>query len=296
MSAAGPWVIERSSTDYPVCLTDLDRPEQPLLYGAGRRDAIAGLARDPVVTIVGARQASGYGLRVAERLGRDLAVAGVTVVSGMARGIDAAAHRGALLGGGATIAVLAGGPDKVYPPMNRALYREILGVGAVISEHPPGTEARKHQFPARNRIMAALSRLTVVVEAADPSGSLITTDFARDLGRSVAAVPGRVTSKVARGTNGLLKDGAVPITSTEDVLDELFGVDVRRLPDKVRPAPTPEDPVLRAVLDAAEQSSSIDAIAATTGTSAAQVRAALGRLEVDGHLVRRALGGWERRA
>ena len=109
-------------------------------------------------------------------------------------------------------------------------------------------------------------------------------------------MPGRVTSRYAHGTNALLRDGAVPITGTEDVLDELFGVDVRRLPDKVRRAPTPEDPVLRAVLDAAEQSSSIDAIAATTGTSAAQVRAALGRLEVDGHLVRRALGGWERRA
>ena len=165
-----------------------------------------------------------------------------------------------------------------------------------MSELPPGTEPFRWSFPARNRIMAGVARMTLVVEAADPSGSLITADFAKDLGRCVAAVPGRVTSSVAQGTNSLLKEGAAAITGTDDVLDELFGVGVRHAP-KVRAAcAAPDDPVLRAVLDAAERCTSVEAIARTTGRSAAQTRAALGRLEADGYLVRRDLGGWERAA
>ena len=170
------------------------------------------------------------------------------VVSGLALGIDATAHRGCLDGGGAAFAVLACGPDVAYPRRHRRLHERIRENGLVLSELPPGTPPFRWSFPARNRIMAALSRLTVVVEAADPSGSLITADFARDLGRSVAAVPGRVTSKVARGTNGLLKDGAVPITSTEDVLDELFGVGARHPPAPSHSVREPEDPGLRHVL------------------------------------------------
>ena len=192
--------------------------------------------------------------------------------------------------------MLACGPDVAYPRRHRSLHERVRAAGIVLSELPPGTAPFLWAFPARNRIMAGLARMTVVVEAAQPSGSLITSDFARDLGRSVAAVPGRVTSRFAHGTNALLRDGAVPITGTEDVLDELFGVDVRRPPDDARPSQLPDDPVLREVLDAAEQSDSIDAIAERTGRGAAEIRAALGRLEVDGHVVRRALGGWERRA
>jgi DNA processing protein len=143
--------------------------------------------------------------------------------------------------------------------------------------------------------MAALARMTLVVEAADPSGSLITADFARDLGRSVAAVPGRVTSRFARGTNGLLKDGAVPITGTEDVLDELFGAGSRSSPGRVGgEAAEPADPVLARVLDAAEGSSSITTIAQAVELSTAEVRAAIARLEADGYLVRCGLEGWER--
>jgi DNA processing protein len=143
--------------------------------------------------------------------------------------------------------------------------------------------------------MAGLARMTVVVEAADPSGSLITSDFARDLGRSVAAVPGHVTSRVARGTNGLLRDGAVPITGPEDVLDELFGAGARLVPPAAEaPPPEPDDALLRRVLGAAERNQSVGAIAAETGTSVATARAALGRLESEGYLVRRDLGGWER--
>jgi len=136
--------------------------------------------------------------------------------------------------------------------------------------------------------------MTVVVEAADPSGSLITTDFARDLGRSVAAVPGRVTSRVARGTNGLLKDGAAPITSTEDVLDELYGVGMRHTPPEASRAPEPEDPTQARVLEAAERTSSVAGVAAATGLTTAETRVALARLEAEGFLVRRSIDGWER--
>jgi DNA processing protein len=158
---------------------------------------------------------------------------------------------------------------------------------------PPGTAAERWSFPARNRIMAGLARLTLVVEAADPSGSLITAEFARDLGRAVAAVPGRVTARMAAGTNGLLRDGAIPVTSTEDVLDELYGVGMRPPPESARPAP-PEEPRMRAVLDAVEAGSGVDEIVARTRASASEVRVALARLEAEGHVVRGALGGWER--
>jgi DNA processing protein len=165
----------------------------------------------------------------------------------------------------------------------------------VLSELPPGAQPFRWSFPARNRIMAGLARMTVVVEAADPSGSLITSDFARDLGRSVAAVPGHVTARVARGTNGLLRDGAIPVTGAVDVLDELFGAGARRVPPAIEPRPTePDDPVLRRVLQAAEHRRLVAAIAAEARIGVAAARAALGRLESEGYLVRRELGGWER--
>jgi DNA processing protein len=218
----------------------------------------------------------------------------VPVVSGLALGIDATAHRGCLDGNGLPVAVLAGGADVVYPRRHGRLHRQVSETGIVLSEFPPGTPPYRWSFPARNRIMAGLARMTVVVEAADPSGSLITTDFARDLGRSVAAVPGPVTSRFARGTNGLLKDGAVPVTGTEDVLDELFGAGVRSAAQQADPEPEPEDRVLAQVLEAAERTGSVTAIAQATRLSTAEARAALARLEADGYLVRHGLGGWDR--
>jgi DNA processing protein len=217
----------------------------------------------------------------------------VTVVSGLALGIDATAHRGALAAGGLPVAVLACGPERAYPRRHRGLHEQVAAAGLVVSELPPGTGAQRWSFPARNRIMAGLARMTVVVEAADPSGSLITAEFARDLGRAVAAVPGRVTARMAAGTNGLLRDGAVPVTSTDDVLDEIFGVGAR--PSRAAREPPP-DPSLRAVLDAVEAGAGVDEIVTRTGSSAAEVRAALGRLEAGGHVVRGMLGAWERAA
>jgi DNA processing protein len=285
----------RHAEAYPAPVHQLADPPA-VLFGLGAVEALSALQRDPAVTVVGSRRASPYGTEVAYALGRGLGAAGVPVVSGLAVGIDGTAHRGCLDASGVGIAVLACGPDVVYPHRHKRLHERIRAKGIVLSELPPGTRPFRWSFPARNRIMAALARMTVVVEAAEPSGSLITADFARDLGRAVAAVPGRVTSSTARGTNGLLKDGAAPVTGAQDVLDELYGVGVRRAPPVAEDRREPGDPRQRAVLEAAERFASIDAIAGELNLTASNVRAALGRLEAEGWLVRRDLGGWERTA
>jgi DNA processing protein len=267
-----------------------------VLFGSGSAEVLARIDEEPAVTIVGTRRASPYGIEVAYALGRGLGAAGVPVISGLALGIDGTAHRGCLDGGGVPVAVVASGPDVVYPRRHRSLHERVREAGIVLSELPPGTDPYRWSFPARNRIMAGLARMTLVVEAADPSGSLITAEFARDIGRPVGAVPGRITSSVARGTNNLLKDGAVPISGTEDVLDELFGVGARPAPSPPETPEEPEDADLAAVLEAADRCDSVEAIARETARSTAEARAALGRLEADGFLVRRDLGGWERAA
>ena len=250
------------------CCRELPDPPA-VLFAAGRAEAFDVLREEPAVAVVGTRQASPYGTEVAYAIGRGLGASGVPVVSGLALGIDGTAHRGCLDGRGVPIAVVACGPDVVYPRRHRGLHQRVCAEGLVLSELPPGTEPYRWSFPARNRIMAGLARLTLVVEAADPSGSLITADFAKDLGRCVAAVPGRVTSHVAQGTNSLLKEGAAAITGTDDVLDELFGVGVRQAPVARTPRSAPDDPALRAVLEAADTCPSVEAIARTTGRTAA---------------------------
>jgi DNA processing protein len=293
-AAAGVASICRHSSAYPPLLRELaDAPA--ILFASGREAALDALREGPAVAIVGTRRPSPYGTEVAHSLGRSLGAAGLPVVSGLALGIDATAHRGCLAGGGTPVAVLACGPDVSYPHRHRRLHREVIEHGLVLSELPPGMHPFRWSFPARNRIMAGLARMTVVVEAADPSGSLITSDFARDLGRLVGAVPGHVTSHVARGTNGLLRDGAVPITRAEDVLDELFGVGVRGVPPEAEADDDgPLEGFLSDVLRAAERHLSVGEICAETRSPLADVRAALGRLEAEGYLVRRDLGGWER--
>jgi DNA processing protein len=295
---AGVAPLCRHSGEYPPALRELaDAPA--VLFVAGRSEALAALRDEPPVAIVGTRSPTPYGTEVAYALGRGLGVARLPVVSGLALGIDATAHRGCLDGGGLAVAVLACGPDLAYPRRHRGLHARVRAEGAVVSELPPGMRPFRWSFPARNRIMAGLSRMTIVVEAASPSGSLITTEFAKDLGRSVGAVPGRVTSRVARGTNELLRDGAVPITGPGDVLDELYGVGVRRTPPGADARPEeqgsePHEPWLRDVLAAAERHDSVAAIAAESALTTARARAALTRLEAGGHLVRGELGGWER--
>jgi DNA processing protein len=172
-----------------------------------------------------------------------------------------------------------------------------------VSELPPGQRAFKWSFPARNRIMAGLAGMTILVEAADPSGSLITAEFARDVGRTGGAVPGRVTATVSAGTNALIRDGAAVVTSAEDVLDELYGASLRPEPGLRQPlsqgegaSDLPEDPLLRQVLAAIEAGLGVDGVAERAGIGPAAARAALGRLEADGYIVRAGLGAYERRA
>ena len=196
--------------------------------GVARLEALAGgdLEQGPrAAAIVGTRRASADGVEVARALGRGLAAAGVTVVSGMALGVDSAAHAGALESSGRTVAVLAGGADVPYPPSKARLHQRIGERGCVVGELPPGFAALRWCFPARNRIIAALAHMTIVVEAARRSGSLITAEIAADIGRDVGAVPGPVTAWRAAGTNALLRDGATVIRDAADALDVAVGVD-----------------------------------------------------------------------
>ena len=184
------------------------------------RGARAGL-QGPAVAIVGSRAASPYGLAVADRLASDLASRGIVIVSGLARGVDSAAHRGALAGGGATLAVLGSGADIIYPGEHASLAREIERSGLVMSELAPGTPPRPRFFPLRNRIISGLSRAVVVIEAGEKSGSLITARSALEQGRDVLAVPGNVLSGRNRGAHALLRDGAKIVESADDILEEL---------------------------------------------------------------------------
>jgi DNA processing protein len=228
---------------------------------------------------------------VAEELGRLLAAAGLMVVSGMARGIDAAAHRGALAGAGNNVAVLGGGADVVYPASERRLYRELVASGAAISEAPPGRRPEPGAFPKRNRLMAALGAITVVVEAAQPSGSLITARRALELGRQVGAVPGPVTSRASEGANGLIVDGAAPIRDAQDVLDLLLGVGVTT----VRREGPALEPGLARVAEAVELgSSTCDAVAVALGVPPQEAAVCLARLELLGYLRVDAAGRYAR--
>jgi DNA processing protein len=279
---------------YPGALHELpDAP--PVLWVRGGTQRLTELLSESCVAIVGTRRPSAYGVEVAEQLARGLSASGVSVISGLALGIDAAAHRGALAAvKPRTIAVLGSGADVVYPRANRALYDSIAARGAVVSESPPGRRPFRWTFPARNRIMAALSALTIVVEASDPSGSLITAAFAADLGRGVAAVPGRVTATSAAGTNRLLRDGAALVRGAADALDELFGVGGadRLATSSARPVSDEEARVLGAIEDGTE----LGAIATITGLEPARVRVLLGVLESAGLVRRSGIGLYERTA
>ncbi len=206
-------VLTWDDSTYPALLRNIFDPP-PVLYVKGRLAP----AHDVTVSVVGSRKSSTYGRTVAESLCRELSVKGVTIISGMARGIDSAAHRGALQAGGVTIAVLGCGVNVVYPPENSRLYHAILERGSVISELPISAKPDRRNFPARNRIISGMSLGTVVVEAGLKSGALITADMALDQGRDVFAVPGNINSVCSQGTNWLLKQGAALVDCADDVL------------------------------------------------------------------------------
>jgi DNA processing protein len=271
---------------YPSRLRALLGPPA-VLHVAGGIERLARFAAQDPTALVGARRASAYGTGVAHSLGRGLGVAGVTVVSGLAAGIDAAAHRGALEGAASTIAVLPGPADRAYPRGNASLYREIVRRGVVLSEIAPDTPVRSWMFTARNRVIAALARATVVVQAAPRSGSLLTARAASELERPIGAVPGPVTSQLSAGPNRLLADGAVIIRGTQDVLDLLYGAGGRTAAADLRPRPSASQAaLLEAIADG------IDTTAALVGTDAGGRRclAELSALELAGR-VRRGPGG-----
>ena len=265
--------VARSDPSFSPLLGAIHDPPPGLFL---RGDADIELLSRPAVAIVGARACSAYGRQVARSLGRDLAAAGLIVVSGLARGIDAEAHRGALEASRSTAAVLGCGIDRDYPAAHRELARQVAATGLVVSESAPGVEPAPWRFPARNRIVAGLCTATVVVEARERSGALITADFALEEGREVFAVPGEITSALSAGSNGLLRLGATPLTSAEDVL-ESYGIAV--------PAPLPVDvgPTAAAVLDAIRAGPvGADELGRATGLSAGKLAAVLTELALAG--------------
>jgi DNA processing protein len=218
LAACGGRLVAPGDEEYPRELSDLVDPPAWLF---ARGDISLDRLTERAAAVVGARNCSPYGREVAEELGAGLAAAGVTVVSGAARGVDAAAHRGALRAGGPTVAVLGSGIDVPYPSAHRRLLDDIAGAGAVVSEYPPGMPAHPRRFPARNRLVAALAGVVVVVEGAAGSGSLITAEFAQDLGRDLGGVPGPVTSELSTTPHALIRDGAALIRNADDVGDAL---------------------------------------------------------------------------
>jgi DNA processing protein len=284
--AAGLRRVFWSDAAYPPLLSAIVDPP-PVLWLRGAATAL----ERPAVAIVGSRAGSAYALAVAEKLAADLAERGVAVVSGLARGVDSAAHRGALSANGVTIAVLGCGADRVYPGEHRALAGEIAASGAVVSELAPRTAPLPMFFPQRNRIISGLSRAVVVVEAGEKSGSLITARCALEQGRDVLAVPGNVLNGRNRGGHALIRDGAKIVETADDIVEELgigFGSVEVRTSAHTGAAPRSTDPVLASV--APGETFDLDGLAARTGLTAARLLTRLFELELQG-FVRREGGG-----
>jgi len=265
LAARGFRFVGRTSPAFPPLLRAIHDPPPGLFVRGG---ADLELLSRPAVAIVGARACSGYGVAVARGLARDLAAAGLVVLSGLARGVDAEAHRGALAAGGVTVAVLGCGIDRDYPAVHAELARRIVEQWLVVSEYAPGVEPAPWRFPARNRIVAGLCAATIVVEARERSGALITADLALEEGREVFAVPGEITSALSAGTNDLLKLGASPLTAARDVLTG-YGIE---------PAdePTVDSPLLELLPATADE------LARRTSLPAEEVARALVELELAG--------------
>lgn len=272
----GVKILTWESSEYPTLLAHLpDAP--PVLYLRGK------LVQDDewAVAVVGTRKVSPYGRQVAYRLASDLASNGLTIVSGLARGIDSIAHRAAIEAGGRTIAVLGSGVDHIYPPEHRRLAQAIIEQGALISDYPLGTRPEASNFPPRNRIISGLSLATIVVEAGLRSGALITADFALDQGREVFAVPGSILSPSSAGCNRLLRDGAHVLTETRDVFEVLHLGQIEE--KRAAQMALPETPTERAVFARlSTEPQHVDELARATELSAATVSSALVLMELKG--------------
>jgi DNA processing protein len=273
---AGVGVLTWDDPGYPEALLTINDPP-PVLYLRGElrsEDAWA-------VAVVGTRMASVYGREAARTLATDLARAGVTIISGLARGIDAQAHRSALDAGGRTIAVLGSGVDIIYPWEHRRLAEEIVGHGALISEYALGTKPEASNFPPRNRIISGLSRGVIVVEAGDQSGALITADFAAEQGREVFAVPGSIFQRGSRGTNRLIRDGAQPVLSANDVLEILNLTDIAQHVEAQMLLPT--DATEAVLLEQlSDDPAHVDDVGRASGLPIATVSSTLALMELKG--------------
>lgn len=268
-----PRILSRGDSTYPRLLAEIHDPPEALYLRGCAPPSVLSL---PAAAVVGARSCSPYGAHVARLLGREIAAAGGVVVSGLARGIDAEAHRGALEAGGVTVAVLGCGIDRDYPAAHGALAARIVERGLIVSEYEAGVEPAPWRFPARNRIIAGLCAVTVIVEARERSGALITADFALDGGREVLAVPGEITSALSRGTNDLLRQGAGPLLGPGDVLGRLG------FEEAVWAAPVVGDLSRQVMAQLGRGVASVDELAQGTGLTAGEVAAALAELEVAG--------------
>ena len=273
LHALGLRFLGRSDPGFPPLLRAIHDPPPGLFLRGNPEAALLAL---PAVAIVGARACSAYGRQIARSVARELASAGLVVVSGLARGVDAEAHRGALEAGGITVAVLGCGIDRDYPAANRELARQIATSGLIVSEYAPGVEPAPWRFPARNRIVAGLCSASVVVEARERSGALITADFALEEGREVFAVPGEITSALSAGSNALLRLGATPLTCAQDVLESFGLVAADRAEPQVGAA---AGLVLASVREAA---AGADELARATGLAAEELAVALTELELAG--------------
>ena len=274
-SQPGQCILTLADAAYPVALLEIADPPN-VLYVRGN----PALLQKPGLGMVGSRNATPQGLQTAESFAKTLAARGLTIISGLALGIDAAAHRGALAGGGATIAVIGTGADRLYPARNKELALAIAEHGAIVSEFPLGTPAIASNFPRRNRIISGLSRGVLVVEAAPESGSLITARLAGEQGREVFAIPGSIHSPVARGCHKLIKQGAKLVETAQDVLEELGNFD--EISSPVEPPPAiDENPLLSAI---GHDPCSLDDLVERTGFAADQLLAELLTLELTGQL------------
>lgn len=274
----GAKLVTWEDEEYPVNLKQIYDPP-PLLYVLGSL-----IPQDPIaVAVVGSRHPTTYGQLAAERISMGLSRKGVTVVSGLARGVDSCAHRGALAAGGRTIGVLGCGVDIIYPPENRDLFERVAAQGAVISEFPLGTPPDSDHFPIRNRVISGLSLGVAVVEATLRSGSLITARFALDQGRDVYAVPGNVDSARSEGTNRLIKEGAKLVSRAEDILEEIYHIPRPAIP-ATPPQPKLSEEESRIYLTLEQGALHIDQITARTALSSAKISAVLLALELAGHV------------
>ena len=283
LDKAGVSVLTWQDAGYPERLRQIYAPP-PVVY---LRGSLSG-ADDWAVAVVGTRRASVYGQEVTRRLAGDLAQSGVTVVSGLARGIDTCAHQAALAAGGRTLAVLGSGVDVIYPRENARLAQSIVENGALISEYPLGTQPEATNFPQRNRIISGLSLGTLVVEADTTSGALITADFANEEGREVFAVPGSILTRGSSGTNRLIQQGAKLVTSVQDILEELnLGSVPQQLEMKTL---LPENEVEAALLQLlTSEPTHVDDLVRASALPTATVSAALTMMELKGMV--RQIGG-----